>query len=269
MSDFLAEMALSSRERADAGMRACGLAELRRRVEDLPPPRPPRLDPIGVIAEVKRRSPAVGVLSDGGGAGYVARQARAYEAGGASVISVLTEPSRFDGSLADLAEAAAAVSVPVMRKDFLVDPWQIWEARAEGAGGVLLIAAMLTDEDVARMLDAAAACGVFVLIEAFDEADLDRCGRWAPWGGGTLWVGVNTRDLRSLQVDTARLGRLAPRLPRSVPCVAESGIGGGEDFAAAVRHGYSVALVGSALMRAADPEAAVRALRQAGRAACT
>lgn len=155
-----------------------------------------------------------------------------------------------------------------MRKDFLVDTWQVLEARAAGAGGVLVILAMLDDAAVRELLAAAREQGLFVLLEAFDEADLERAARLATDGPeAPLLVGVNTRDLKTLQVDPLRLAALAPRLPVGLPAVAESGIRTPDDAAAAARLGYRLALVGTALMRSAAPAKLARAMRDAGRAA--
>jgi indole-3-glycerol phosphate synthase len=184
---------------------------------------------------------------------------------------VLTEPSRFDGALEHLEDVAAAVpDTPVMRKDFLVEPVQVLEARKAGASGVLLITAMLSDDTLRAMLDAAFELGMFVLLEAFDENDLERSkvllGNPADHdraAAGKLLVGVNTRNLRTLEVDSARLERLAPLLPNA-PCVAESGLKTADDAAAVAVWGYRLALVGSALMRSEDPAGLVRDMRAAG-----
>jgi indole-3-glycerol phosphate synthase len=198
-------------------------------------------------------------------------RAAGYAAAGAAAVSVLTEPSRFDGSLEDLrraSEALAGTGVPAMRKDFLVDPWQVLEARACGAGGVLLILAMLDDARAGEMIAAAREQGLFVLLEAFDEADLDRAGALlATTSPGEVLVGVNTRDLRTLEVDAGRLEALAPRMPEGAPAVAESGILTPGDAARAALLGYELALVGTALMRSADPAALASQLIEAGRAA--
>jgi len=264
MSDFLQQMATLSAERADAaGQLHAG--DLDKRVVPL------QLGDFDVIAEIKGRSPAEGALA--GADLNRTEQARQYARGGAAAISVLTEPSRFDGSLQHLAEVAAAVpDTPVMRKDFLVEPVQVLEARKAGASGVLLITAMLSDGKLRAMLDAAFEFGMFVLLEAFDENDLARSivllqnpadrDRAA---AGKLLVGVNTRNLRTLEVDGTRLERLAPLLP-DARCVAESGLGTADDAAAVAGWGYSLALVGSALMRSEDPAGLVRDMRAAGSA---
>lgn len=261
MSDFLAQMAQASAERAARVPRYAD-ADLDKPVARL------ALGAFEVIAEIKERSPAAGRLA-GDGHDRVAR-ARAYADGGATAISVLTEPSRFDGALQHLAEVAAAVpGLPVMRKDFLVEPSQVLEARAAGASGVLLIATMLDDARLRAMLDVAYEHGLFVLLESFDAADLARLHRFLQPRDfdsahtGRLLFGVNTRNLRTLEVDAARLAELAPALPDG-PAVAESGIALAEDAAAAAGLGYSIALVGTALMRSATPAALIAALKRAG-----
>jgi indole-3-glycerol phosphate synthase len=262
MSDFLETMAASSAARAaqlDPASLAPGTA----------PPVPLRLGRFDVIAEIKDRSPAEGDLAAPGS--DRAARARRYAAGGAAAISVLTEPTRFAGSLEHLAEVAAAVpDVPVMRKDFLVDPVQVDEARAAGASGVLLIATMLDDRHLRRMLDATLAHGMFVLLEAFDGHDLERVGPLCSEeayavaaADGRLLVGVNTRNLRTLEVDNQRLAALAPSLP-AARCVAESGLVTADDAALVAALGYRLALVGTALMRSADPAQLVADMREAG-----
>lgn len=272
MSDFLSGMAASS----DARWRAAEVLEpldvLRARA--LQTPRPPRLKLDGrfdLLAEVKLVAPSAGRLAApvGDRAAFVVGQACRYQAAGACAISVLTEPDRFDGRLSDLAAVAAAVDVPAMRKDFLVAPYQIWEARAAGAGGVLLIVRMLSPDALSALVDAAIEADLFVLLEAFDREDLERCAgfvaRW-PADGPPLMVGVNTRDLATLQVAEGRLEALAGALPAGVPGVAESGLRVPADAARARALGYTVALIGSALMASSDPEALGRALLDAGRA---
>ncbi len=153
-----------------------------------------------------------------------------------------------------------------MRKDFLTDPYQVLEARAAGAGGVLVIVTMLSDSDVATLLETADECGLFVLLEAFDERDLERISTLEITARGTLPVlcGVNCRDLTSLEVDFDRFRKLATHLPAGLPAVAESGIGGRDDAAAVARLGYRAVLVGSALMRSPDVAGELALLRQAG-----
>ncbi len=265
---FLAAMAGASRARVDEARRAMNEAALLAACAEAPAAAKLRLAGFDLIAEIKRSSPALGVLAE---TADVPGRAAEYAAAGAAAVSVLTEPSRFDGSLEDLRRASGALAgtgVPAMRKDFLVDPWQVLEARACGAGGVLLILAMLDDAAMQEMLAAAREQGLFVLLEAFDEADLDRAGALLGNSSpGDVLVGVNTRDLRTLEVDPGRLEALAPRMPDGAPAVAESGILTAEDAARAAALGYELALVGTALMRSADPAALASRLIEAGREA--
>lgn len=265
MNDFLATMAAGSAARAARADPQLAVARFDK------PPVPLALGAFDVIAEIKDRSPAEGDLA--GGTDDRTERARRYVAGGAAAISVLTEPSRFGGELRHLEEVAAAVpDTPVMRKDFLVEPVQVLEARAAGASGVLLIVAMLDDAKLVEMLDCSFGVGLFVLLESFDAADLGRVaellGREELQGraaSGQLLAGVNTRNLRTLEVDNARLSELAPLLP-DARCVAESGMHSAADAATAAALGYRLALVGTALMRSDDPGALVAAMRAAGRA---
>jgi indole-3-glycerol phosphate synthase len=272
--DFLATMAASSRARVAEARRLHGDAEIRRWAEASP--RPPQLvlSPRGfdVIAEVKLRSPAVGTLA--GGDEDIAARVTRYAAAGAAAVSVLTEPERFEGSLDHLEQAAralaAAGSVPAMRKDFLVDPYQVAEARIAGAGGILIIVRMLARGELDALVVAARQLGLFVLIETFDEADI-RVAREllaAHGGGGSkLLVGINSRDLTTLKVVPGRLEELAALLPAGVPRVAESGVADAADAARLARAGYDMALVGSALMTTADPAALLGSMIAAGRGA--
>ncbi len=263
MNDFLAQMAAASAERA-ARVPSFTDSDFEKPLAVLAP------DAFDIIAEIKERSPAEGGLASD--AFDRVTRARHYARGGAVAISVLTEPSRFDGSLAHLAEVAAALpDTPIMRKDFLVDPCQVSEARAAGASGVLLIVAMLADDALRTMLDRAAGHGMFVLLEAFDRDDLERTRRMlndddrqrAAEGG--LLFGVNTRNLRTLDVDSDRLRELAPELPEGIH-VAESGLHTPADAALAAGCGYTMALVGTALMRADDPAGLIAAMKDAGSA---
>lgn len=265
MSDFLDNMAALSAERAAAvTVTDVDVAAAR-------PAVPLVLQHFDVIAEIKEHSPAEGTLAAAGHDRV--QQATQYVQGGAAAISVLTEPSRFAGSLEHLAEVAAAVPhTPVMRKDFLVEPVQILEARAAGASGVLLIATMLGDTKLNDMLDCAFEHAMFVLLEAFTANDLVRIATLLQIPAfrelaeqGQLLVGVNTRNLRTLEVDAARLAELAPLLP-AAKCVAESGLSTAADAALAAQTGYHLVLVGSALMRCDDPAALVSAMRAAGSA---
>ena len=263
MADFLDNMAAASAARAQAADPGLRTTDFDKPVARFVP------GAFDVIAEIKDRSPAEGDLAREGS--DRAARARRYADGGAAAISVLTEPSRFAGSLAHLEEVVAAVpGVPVMRKDFLVDTVQVLEARAAGASGVLLIAAMLADATLADMLDCAAEHGMFVLVESFDADDLARTGQLLEHPAradraarGEILVGVNTRNLRTLAVDTERLEKLAPLLP-AARCIAESGLHTADDAARVAGLGYRGALVGTALMKSADPAALVADMRRAG-----
>ena len=256
-------MAESSAARA-AGARSFSADDFSRPVIPL------AAEPFGVIAEIKDHSPAEGALATPGG--DRADRARQYAAGGAAAISVLTEPSRFGGELAHLETVVDAVpDTPVMRKDFLVEPVQVDEARAAGASGVLLIVAMLDDTKLRAMLDRAHEHGLFVLLESFDTDDLERASNLfnaddqERIAAGQLLNGINTRNLRTLAVDAGRLEALAPKLPPG-RAVAESGLHTADDAARVAGLGYSMALVGTALMRSDDPSQLVTAMRAAGTA---
>lgn len=273
MSGFLAQMAESGRRRAQAAAAREPLAALRARAANTPaPPAFAFDDAFELIAEYKRRSPALGALADA--EERIERRVIAYARGGAAAVSVLTEPTHFDGDLAQLSRAASAlasISVPVLRKDFLQDPYQVYESRAAGAGGVLLIARMLGDAQLAEMLDCAREASLFVLVEAFDAADVERAaaairGLGAAPGAPVL-IGVNCRDLATLEVLPFRFRELAPLLPADLPRVAESGIATPQQCAQVAQAGYRLALVGGSLMRAADPVRTIREMLAAGRAA--
>ena len=207
---------------------------------------------MGVIAEVKRRSPSAGVIrKDLDPVAY----ARAYEAGGAVAISVLTEEAHFGGSLADLEQVAGAVRLPALRKDFIVDELQLLEARAAGAAMVLLIVRALPDPDLRRLAETARGLGLATLVEAHDRGELDRALAVAPTA-----VGVNNRDLDTFVTDLRVAERLVPEIPSGVLAVAESGIESRGDVERAAAAGADLVLVGGALARSDGPEAAVRGL---------
>jgi indole-3-glycerol phosphate synthase len=272
VSAFLEEMAAGSRARVRAALARRSLAGLESAARLVPAPPPLRLDPGGfdLIAELKLRSPAAGELGSAGD--DLAARVASYARAGAAAVSVLTEPSRFDGSLAHLGTAAQVLGplgVPAMRKDFLVDPYQVYEARAAGAGGVLVILRMLPRDETRTLIDCAAALGLFVLLEAFDARDIELMHELldAQRGATRLLAGVNCRDLTTLEVEPGRLLELAPLLPSQVPRVAESGVVTEADARAVAAAGYSLVLVGSALMRGDDPAGLARALLREGRAA--
>lgn len=263
MSDFLAEMTELSLARARAVKGGAGRRDIRAMIAAARPPLSLEPSPSGfdVIAEAKLASPAEGTLDEGGQA-RVVELARSYATAGAGAVSVLTEESRFSGSMAHLEAAATAVDVPVMRKDFLVDPIQVEEARAAGASGLLLIARLVPGALLAEMTDLTLELGMFALVEVFDRSDLETA---ATVFDREVFVGVNCRDLVSLDVDAGRFDTLAPHLPRDLPAVAESGVETPADAATVARLGYRYALVGSALVRSDDPGAHLEKLIDAGR----
>ena|SRR5579863_1060121 len=204
-----------------------------------------RLPGVRVIAECKRRSPSRGVLR----ALYdPVAIARSYAAAGAAAISVLTEPAFFDGSIDHLRSVRAAVDVPLLRKDFLVTEFQLVEARAAGADAVLLIVAALDDRALVQLMAQAGGLGLATLVEAHDQSELERA-----LSAGATVVGINSRNLRTLEVSTAVFEDLAPRLPAAVIAVAESGLHAPSDLAHLRQLGYRAFLVGERFMIDPDP----------------
>jgi indole-3-glycerol phosphate synthase len=263
MSRFLESMERSSRVRVELARAARSLEEVAEEATSAQAPR--GLGQFGevfdLIAEIKPRSPAEGEL----GSTLLLDRANSYEEGGAGMLSVLTEPEAFGGSLQLLRVVAEAAKVPVMRKDFLVDPFQVFEARAAGADGVLIIARILSDEVMDELLQAVEQTGMFALVEAFDISDLGRIAALTGSRSGLL-VGVNCRDLETLRIEPSTHGELAGNLP-STPAIAESGILDPSDVQRVAGLGYRGALVGSALMRSTDPAGLVASMLAAGRAA--
>ncbi|MGP9660784.1 indole-3-glycerol phosphate synthase TrpC [Arthrobacter sp. AOP36-C1-22] len=248
-----------------------GDAAIRARAQAAPPARdalaalgghvdPSRRDQVlHVISEVKRRSPSKGALADIPEPAVLARQ---YRDGGASVISVLTEQRRFGGSLADFDAVRAAVDTPLLRKDFTVDAYQIHEARAHGADLVLLIVAALDDEELGSFLDLTHDLGMNALVETHTAEEVERAVRV-----GARIIGVNVRNLKTLDVDRETFARLSGDIPDSVVIVAESGIRGREDVALYGSHGADAVLVGEALVKDNDPLTALRSFIEVGSAA--
>lgn len=208
---------------------------------------------VGIIAEIKRRSPSRGDIRP---SLRVAETARAYRRGGARAISVLTEPDFFGGSLQDLAEAATAVDLPVLRKDFILDRYQLLEARAAGAAAVLLIATALESRQLSRLLAGARELGMECLVEVHDDNDLEKALQ-----AGAEMIGINNRDLVTLEVDLGTTARLAPLVPPSILLVAESGYRSAGDLVGLREMGVDAVLVGEALSGSRDPERTLRELR--------
>lgn len=211
---------------------------------------------VAVIAEVKRSSPSAGDLATITDPAGLATE---YAAGGAAVISVLTEHRRFNGSLADLDAVRAAVEVPVLRKDFVVTPYQVWEARAHGADVVLLIVAALEQQVLVSLRERIESLGMTALVEVHDETEALRA-----LDAGARVVGVNNRNLRTLEVDRETFARVAPTIPSSVIRVAESGVRGPHDLLAAAAAGADAVLVGEGLVKADVPRQAVADMVAAG-----
>jgi indole-3-glycerol phosphate synthase len=255
-SDVLSGIIVGVREDLAARQQRTSLADLRAALADVDPPRDPmphlRAPGCSVIAEVKRRSPSKGELAE---IADPAALARHYAAGGAAAVSVLTEERRFGGSLDDLRAVRAAVDVPLLRKDFIVDGYQVAEARAAGADLVLLIVAALDDDDLRRLHEQARELGMAVLVEVHDESETERAVAL-----GAELVGVNARNLKTLEIDQDVFGRLAPLVPDDRVKVAESGIFGPVDVKRYVAEGAGAVLVGEALVKDGDPEGAVRSM---------
>jgi len=239
---------------------AVDFAEIKRRAAAAAAPRDVmaalRAPGIGVIAEVKRRSPSKGDLAT---IPDPADLAASYAEGGARVISVLTEERKFGGSLADLAAVRATVDVPILRKDFIVSPYQVHEARAFGADLVLLIVAALEQNALDALLDRAESLGMTALVEVHTEEEADRA-----LDAGAKVIGVNARNLHTLEVDRTIFGRIAPGLPNDVLRVAESGVRGPSDLLTYAGWGADAVLTGESLVTSGDPQAAVRSLVAAG-----
>ncbi|HLU46903.1 MAG TPA: indole-3-glycerol phosphate synthase TrpC [Planctomycetota bacterium] len=234
------------------------LAELRAIARDAPPVRAfgeslarPR-ERVAIIAEVKKASPSRGVIREDFDPLVIAR---AYERGGATALSVLTDEEYFQGSLAALRDVRANVSLPVLRKDFMIDPWQVWEARAAGADAILLILAAIDDDACKALSETAREAGVDVLWEVHDRAELDRALALDP-----RIVGINNRDLRTFEVRLETTFELARAIPDGVVTVSESGIFTSDHIRELSAGGVRAFLIGESLMRAPDPGSALRDL---------
>ena len=256
MSDFLARIAAHKRDEVAQRAAARPLSVLEKALENAPPPRdfraalegpPPRL-----IAEIKRVSPAKGALNEGLRPAHLASL---YARAGAHALSVLTDERFFHGSDADLQEARAAVALPVLRKDFVVSPYQVYEARTLGADGILLIAALLSTEELAELHALTNALGMAALVEVHAPEEVERA-----LGAGAALVGINNRDLATFAVDLATTTAVRPLLPEDVIVVSESGIATADDVRTVLTAGVRAILVGEALVTAEDPAARIREL---------
>ncbi len=260
-SGTLGALTQAAFERAEHA--AATIPELRARALDQPPSRPLaaalRAESVRVIAEVKRASPSKGAIAPGLDA---ADQAAQYVSGGAAAISVLTEPTRFGGSLDDLVAVVRRVEVPVLRKDFIVAPVQIWEARAAGASAVLLIVRALDPSRLSALMECAREAALGILVEVRDERELARALEV-----GADVIGVNNRNLETLIIDPSTAPRVIAGMPASVIAVAESGVRHVDDVQAAARAGADAVLVGSVVSAAKDPAQMVRELSSVARRA--
>ena len=236
------------------------LDELKARCARVPDGKPVvqgfRSEGVRVIAEVKRRSPSRGDLADIPDPAVLARD---YEAGGAFAISVLTEQRRFGGTLADLDAVRQAVDVPVLRKDFIVSSYQLWEARAHGADLALLIVAALEQNALVSLVERAESIGLTALVEAHTADEVRRAV-----DAGAKVIGINARDLKTLEVDQTAFARLAPLIPSECVKIAESGIKSAHDVIEQARAGADAVLIGESLVTGKDPRAAVADLVAAG-----
>jgi indole-3-glycerol phosphate synthase len=241
------------REDLAVRQREVPFAELKARVPDVAPALDPlpafRAPGVSIIAEVKRKSPSKGELADIPDPAWLAAR---YADGGAAAISVLTEQHRFSGSLADLTAVRNSVSIPILRKDFVVTEYQVWETRAFGADLILLMVASLDDALLTELLGLSGELGLTALVEAHTAAELARAEK-----AGAQLIGVNARNLKTLEVDRSIYAELAPRIPVGAVKVAESGVAGPEDVAEYHSWGADVVLVGEALVRVGDPRDAV------------
>jgi len=271
MTGLLTEMTQTSLARLEQARAKESEKALWARASDMAPPPRLKLCPEGfdVIAECKLHSPSAGDLS--AHTTGVENRVQTYAHGGACAVSVLTEPTRFGGCLDHLAQASAVLAplkVPTMRKDFLVDPYQVMEGRAAGAGGVLVIVRMLDRSRITELLDCAAMLKMFVLLEAFDAADLQAAHEVLALRKAhdeQILVGLNCRDLEKLTVEFSRLEDLADRLPPGYAHVAESGVNSLQDVKTVVDLGYRLALVGTTLMNSADPRKLLGEMLATGR----
>lgn len=258
---FLSDILARKAQEVEAGRRRLPERELRARMASAPPPRDfagalsLRGGPVRIVAEVKRRSPSAGAIA---AALDAPAQAARYAEAGAACISVLTDGPGFGGSLADLAAVRARVSLPLLRKDFVLDRYQLLEARAAGADAALLIAAALPGDRLPPLLDACGELGLAALVEVHDRAELE-----AALAAGASLLGVNNRDLRTFEVDLARSEELLPLVPAGARGVAESGVRTPADARRLRAAGAANLLVGEALVRAEDPGKLLREMMDA------
>ena len=257
MDNILLEIAERTKLRAAEEEARVPVEELKRKIAGSKPApdfyRALKQEGISFICEVKKASPSKGVIAEAFPYLDIARE---YEAAGAAAISCLTEPYWFMGSDCYAEEIAAEVSIPVLRKDFTVNEYMVWQARSLGAAAVLLICAILNDEELRRLRELAESLGMNALVEAHDETEVKRA-----IASGARIIGVNNRDLKTFTVDVGNSLRLRKLVPAGIAFVSESGIRNAEDIAALYENGTDAVLIGETLMRAPDKKAALRELR--------
>jgi len=254
---FLEKVVAIKREEIRRRKTPFALKEMKKMASDLPSPRNllegiPKNGPVALIAEIKQASPSAGVIQE---RVDIRRMACAYQAGGASAISVLTEPHFFRGDLSHLRQVKGAVSLPVLQKDFIIDPFQIYEGRIAGADALLLIAAILDPGQLRELVEWTRSLGLVPLVEVHDEEDLKKIMEL-----DLPLIGINNRNLRTLAVDLETTFRLIGKVGRGAMVISESGIKNREDVERLQQVGVKGILVGEVLMRAADPARKIREL---------
>ena len=259
MRSVLERIALYKRDEIEAARRSLPLAELQSMAAAAPPPKgfnaalvSASRHGFGLIAEVKKASPSKGVICERFDPSAISH---AYCRGGAACLSVLTDGPSFQGSLDHLGAVAASVPLPCLRKDFMLDPYQVWQARAAGADCILIIMAMVSDYQAAELEGAALECGMDCLIEVHCLGELERAANLR-----SRLIGVNNRDLKTFSVSVETTFRLLPHMPPGATLVAESGLSARSDLERLASSGVRCFLIGESLMRSADPESAVRSL---------
>jgi indole-3-glycerol phosphate synthase len=254
---FLKKMTALKKEEIHERKTLSSWGEMKKKIADLPPPRDlteslTQKAPMALIAEIKRASPSAGVIR---GAIDLPGLAGKYQAGGASAISVLTETHFFQGDLGHLAQVKKTVALPILQKDFIIDPFQIYEGRIAGADAVLLIAAMITQDQLREFTQLTLELGMVPLVEVHDEEDLEKLA-----GLSLPLIGINNRDLQTLQVNLEVTCRLIKKIPQGTTVISESGIKNRQDVKRLQEAGARGVLVGELLMRSADPAAKIREL---------
>ena len=256
MENFLTKIQFLKREEIEARKIKCPLSELKARIVDLPPSRDFRAalsgEKLSLVAEVKRASPSAGIISSDFDPAAIARF---YAEGGASAISVLTEKNYFGGHLDHLRAVKEAVELPVLRKDFIFDDYQLYESRAAGADAVLLISELLAEEEMKELLELGSSLGLSCLVEAHGRRELEKT-----LAAGSEIVGINNRNLKTMEIDLKISIELLPLIPAGRIKVSESGIRSGEEAARLAGAGADAILVGEALIRSDDKIGKIREL---------